>query len=89
MSRYLNEALVWGTLKRIPHIDRQAVLQALKKISSADVDEVRHGYDVAEYPSEFKCSLCGWYCWDIYSATTSTYNYCPNCGAKMDGGDEE
>lgn len=31
------------------------------------------------YAPWFKCSICGEESYD--------YNYCPNCGAKMDGGD--
>lgn len=27
------------------------------------------------------CSVCGWCGYDEYNAT----NYCPNCGARMDG----
>lgn len=28
-----------------------------------------------------KCSVCGW--------SANNTNYCPNCGAKMDGGEQE
>ena len=43
MSRYLNEGAVWSAVKRIPHITmqtRQAILEALRKVPSADVVEV-------------------------------------------------
>ena len=43
MSRYLNEGAVWSAVKRIPHITmqtRQAILEALRKVPSADVAEV-------------------------------------------------
>jgi hypothetical protein len=39
----------------------------------------------ADFPSLFKCSQCGWSDCDTYTGDTSEYNYCPNCGAKMDG----
>jgi hypothetical protein len=48
--------------------------------------EVVHGYNLNEYPSLFECSVCRWSDWDTYTGDTSVYNYCPNCGAKMDGG---
>lgn len=48
--------------------------------------EVRHGKNVADYPSSaFECSLCGWSDWDLLTGD-GVYNFCPNCGAKMDGG---
>ena len=56
----------------------------------ADVAEVRHGKWVDAYPDIEPnpmfmygiCSECG------FEQGISKYlNYCPNCGAKMDGGD--
>lgn len=41
----------------------------------------------AEWPSLFQCSACGWDDGDTYTGDTDTYNYCPNCGAKMGGGE--
>lgn len=41
----------------------------------------------AEWPSLFECSVCHWSDGDTYTGDTSTYNFCPNCGAKMKGGD--
>ena len=68
--------------------------QLLKSIPSADVQPVRHGRYIGEYDGYadgnpvydmWYCSECGCYFeeWD----EKPTYNYCPNCGAKMDGGD--
>ena len=31
-----------------------------------------------------KCSVCGF---EYYGTNVRNYNYCPKCGAKMDGGD--
>lgn len=63
---------------------------------TADVVEVKHGYwregtflkvgglaDV--YPSVI-CSDCGITFCDIVNNHNYMYRYCPNCGAKMDGG---
>ena len=36
-------------------------------------------------PPLFGCSLCRWCDDDTTTGSTSVYNYCPNCGAKMDG----
>ena len=51
---------------------------------TADVASVRHGEWVDKNGGIATCSMCGtrWGVWDVM-------NYCPNCGAKMDGGDGE
>ena len=68
-----------------PHDDR-GDCTLMNQIPAADVQPVVHGYDEkAEYTSLFGCSVCGWECWDTFGGDTSTYNYCPNCGARMDG----
>lgn len=47
-----------------------------------DAEPVRHGRWEEPYPLDiydcYKCSCCG----DTYDRT---WNFCPNCGAKMDG----
>jgi predicted RNA-binding Zn-ribbon protein involved in translation (DUF1610 family) len=50
--------------------------------------EVVHGHNIKDHDSAFECSVCGWEDWDTLTADTSKYNYCPNCGAKMDGGNQ-
>lgn len=54
---------------------------ALSKAPTADVEEVRYGYwiDTTMYCGEFTCSVCKETC------ITNRYNYCPHCGAKMNG----
>lgn len=37
----------------------------------------------AKTPTLFCCSVCGWECSDTIPCDTKTFNYCPNCGAKM------
>lgn len=57
----------------------------LMDIPSADVAPVRHGrWDVidAEEPRRYGCSECKRLSWHME-------NYCPNCGARMDGEDDE
>ena len=71
--------------------------RAIKKIPKgiiADVAPVRHGRWVEPLrlyygAKQYECSLC-------YSDTfwkkhsiTEKYPYCPNCGCRMDGGDDE
>lgn len=59
--------------------------RALKKIPTADVVPVAHGW----WNADETCSLCGEKSTEGLDATKWNYwlpNYCPNCGAKMDGG---
>lgn len=70
-------------------------MKILEKFPAADVQPVKHGKwhsrfyfreSTKAYDCEMRvCSICGseW----SYDAETgvSDYNYCPNCGAKMDG----
>ena len=64
------------------------LIGCLKDTPTADVVEVKHG----KWDINRNCSVCGvykfeeldadvWADWDI--------DYCPNCGAKMDGKDGE
>lgn len=75
------------------YIEREAAISAIRqdimgglnyegilnRIPSADVQPVRHGRWVS-YGWSTVCSECG----EDYAFAKR--NYCPNCGAKMDGG---
>lgn len=60
------------------------VQQNIKDATTIDAEPVRHGrwIDAREYCGDYMCSNCE----ALYS--TNKFNYCPNCGAKMDGGTE-
>ena len=61
-------------------------LDIIDNYPAADVQPVKHGKNLKEeWSSLFECSICHWSCWDTYCNDTSGYDYCPNCGAKMDG----
>ena len=88
MSEYLereallNEIRMASTLKECVAI--------VRRFPAADVEPVKHGEWVSceesdEFPCSYRvyrsshrreCSVCGF---------TPQLNYCPNCGAKMDG----
>ena len=69
------------------------IVNLIKEAPTADVVEVRHGYWIEriEKPSwleddvevYYDCSECGTSHWSIMPP------YCPECGAKMDGGKED
>lgn len=50
---------------------------------------VVHGYNKRDCESLYECSVCGWECWDTLCGDTDIYNFCPNCGAKMDGKEKD
>lgn len=78
--------------KRLLHIEyAYAAEQLLDEIPAADVAPVVHGRDVYKWHKEghceFKCSVCGAWAGIIEGGTLDGgyFDYCPNCGAKMDG----
>ena len=75
----------------------EMVLEYAKNIPAADVAPVRHGRWVdKQLIKSFKntnipvveCSACGIDFCDIINNHYFMYKYCPNCGAKMDGGED-
>ena len=66
-------------------IGTDPILDRIKLIPSADVAPVRYGRWVvidAEEPRRYGCSECKRLSWHME-------NYCGNCGARMDGGEED
>ena len=61
------------------------IMERIKCAPAADVVEVKHGRWIVEYPtgSEFgRCPTCK-------TLGNLDWHYCPNCGAKMDGGKDD
>ena len=72
----------------------ELMLDSVSEIPAEDVTEVRHGTWLLEREPDgknycFHCSACdsGFSYISIYNV--GDWNYCPNCGAKMDGGEEQ
>ena len=70
----------------------EEILDVLESIPAADVAIVAHGewkYDHTDHMNGdfavLKCSECGYMAYAI-SEHVMNGNYCPMCGAKMDGG---
>lgn len=68
----------------IPNEVRVKVLGAVSRAKKVDAVEVVHGKWIRRH-NETKCSKCKF----IYYSNHDDFNYCPNCGAKMDGGAED
>lgn len=68
--------------------------EVIADIPSADVKPVKRGYweEVIDYggwgDTHYRCSVCGeeWYLEDG-KPKDNNMNFCPHCGAKMDGGE--
>ena len=59
-------------------------IDRIKTLSAADVAEVRHGRWIASHDEFCACSICKY---PVYVGWNQT-NYCPKCGARMDGAAE-
>ena len=74
-------------------MDGLDVIRYLETLPTVDAVEVVHGRWVDHMVRDWRCSECGeaiskvrnvdGYCYD------DKPHYCPNCGAKMDGGNED
>lgn len=70
--------------------DRKGLIVEIEDASDIEVMEVRHGQWINngdEYVPDIKCGLCGQR--KPILLGNFSFNYCPNCGAKMDGGTDE
>lgn len=66
--------------------DNSCVKDYVNAAPTIDAEPVRHGkWRKAEYGSlkYFKCSNCDY---GVMEKEAKEFNFCPNCGAKMDGG---
>ena len=85
-----------GIMRRFQHLIESPYIKSFdewdkrkndykRDIKEADVEPVRHGhweeipwcYEAGWFVTKFRCSLC-------LEMSNKKYNYCPNCGAKMD-----
>lgn len=91
MAEYIpREALVHRLKNPYLFNITQRIFDIISEIPAADVAPVVHGWWEYNLPTintygQLKCSICNW--WTLDPSVDSSYSYCPNCGAKMDGGD--
>lgn len=103
MAEYIERGALMQFPIRRDHYDRkngnkhfingiESVLEYAENLPAADVAPVVHGRwlhtDLAyNWTSLDECSVCGYH--DEKRQHLGNYSYCPNCGAKMDGGAED
>ena len=91
MAEYIErEAAIRFLLNDYPdkvNYSREDAADCIRYMNAADGAPVRHGRWVEKEKYTFgimyDCSLCE----DRILDNGHPWNYCPNCGAKMDGGD--
>ena len=71
-------------------INRTIDCNDIARMPAVDAEPVRHGKWTARrpesrgYTEEFLCSVCDRIVYMPYMAKECDYEYCPNCGAKID-----
>ena len=78
-------------------IDADVVISDIKGMKAADVVPVVHGqwkemhYEggILDGTNFDRCSVCGYERVFDDPAFKTVFKYCPNCGAKMDGGNSD
>ncbi len=89
MAEYIErEALMKQLSESLEPFNTGSVFRAIRKQPAADVAPVVHGRweylpQTLNTLSQFRCPFCGW--WSLDPSIEGVYNYCPNCGARMDG----
>ena len=87
MARYIDADLLIKNIVSIEDLrtlSTKTIGEAIDKTPTADVAEVKHG----EWIYTGSCQVCSICDEEQYGVDTGRF-YCPNCGAKMDGGDSK
>lgn len=98
MNEYINREaatnVACNILWKMNNLSTSVMAKALNSIPADDVAPVRHGRWIESAclyygAKQYECSLChSDTFWRKHSITVK-YPYCPNCGCRMDGGDDE
>ena len=90
MSEYIEREAAYEDFEKCnsenPKWTPSRVKALIARQKAADVGQVRHGrWKCHGDCGVTECSVCGW----SIEEYVGDYAYCPNCGAKMDGGDSD
>ena len=67
-------------------IQGNAFRKAVEEAPTVDAVPVVHGRWIKHHSNRYECSCCKVH---FITCRAKTWNYCPNCGAKMDGDGNE
>ena len=84
-KEYIEREVVIKESKRyIKHIIEELyeLDKRLDEIPAADAEPIRHGEWILKEDGKAHCSICD------TSGMSKIWNYCPNCGARMDEGNK-
>jgi rubrerythrin len=73
-----------NTIKTIRHEELTQIANTRKAVESSDA--VQGEWHQISPARIYECSICNH---NVLTDYIDTYNYCPNCGARMKGGDTE
>ena len=86
MDEYIERRTAISKLIALEVIEPNATMEDARRLladmPAADVAPVVHGHKVDDGGFYARCSQCD-------GVLPLCANYCPNCGAKMDGGDSD
>lgn len=74
----------WAT--KLKRAILQDIVDDVMEIPAADVVEIKHGTWEKRQAIIFDSELTGYRCSECKTTWDTETNYCPNCGARMDGG---
>lgn len=91
MTEYINrEATIRALLNDAPEqvsYSRENAADCIRYMDAADVAPVRHGdWEIVLGSNGKEYMVCT--CCRVSQDLTGVFTYCPNCGARMDGGSE-
>ena len=91
----MNDLISRKALLEALQVKWESTIKTIKNAPAVEAEPVKHGRwkahkpDCRGYTAGFICSSCGNIIYTDYSMKECDYNYCPNCGAKMEGDSHE